>query len=255
MQGELKKSFLMSCLPILAASFLFSACGKTDYKAPDIKMPEMPDFRTLMLTCDKKESEQPALSSEILQRKIIVEDQIESKDLEYIGCDGKVLKTTHGPDHDLFKVVTIEAPENLPEKVQYVSVENFATCAVHKFDAKDANVKGDQIILPDGKTFTIPTISSTAERSGKMAIQISDTTMKLGFNLNVHDGGNVLKIRYFGKCAKLRTQADKIGKASDDSYLNCEQDNEIGSKDIFLEVKVNRPEVAGKKQIIDCEKK
>lgn len=244
---------------ISAGAFIFAvglltSCGvKTDYKAPDVKMPDIPDVKTMFTTCDKKDSEQPTVSSEALNNKIVVQDEIESKDLEYLDCDGKITKTGHGPERELNKFAVIDAPTDLPEAVSYVSIENFRTCAVHKFDAQDSDIGGTKIDLPDGKTMTTPMVSSASNRAGKIAVQLSDSTTKLNINLNVHDGLNILKVKYFGKCKKQK--AEKFPFAKDDSFMNCEVDNEIGSKDVVLDVQVQRPEVSGKKQIKVCDKK
>ena len=245
---------LVSTGAVLFTLGLLTACGaKIDYKSPDVKMPDMPDVNTMFKTCDKKDSEQPTVSSETLNSKIVVQDEIESKDLEYLDCDGKVTKTGHGPERYLNKFAVIDAPNDLPEAVSYVSIENFRTCAVHKFDAQDSDIGGTKIDLPDGKTMTTPMFSSASNRAGKIAVQLTDSTTKLNLYLNVHDGLNVLKVKYFGKCKKQK--AEKFPFAKEDSYMNCEVDNEIESRDVVLAIQVQRPEVNGKKQINVCDKK
>lgn len=242
------------CVSIGLAGLGLSSCGvKTDVKVPDVKMPDMPDYKTMFNTCDKKDSEQPTVSNDVLSKKIVVEDQIDSKDLEYVDCEGKVTKTEHGPERDLSKFVEIEAPANLTEPVSYVSIENYRTCSVHRFDGQDSDIGGQIIELPDGKTLTTPYVSSAITRAGKMVLNLSDSTMKLNLYLNVHDGNNVLKVRYFGKCQKLKTEKDRVSMLGE-SY-NCAEDREIASKDLLIEVQVNRPEVSGKKQIKVCDKK
>lgn len=243
---------------ISAGAFIFAvvfitSCGiKTNYKAPEVKVTDIPDIITMFTTCDKKDSEQPSVSSEALSNKIVIQDLIESKDLEYLGCDGKITKTGHGPERELKKFVVIDAPTELTDTVSYVSIENFRTCAIHKFDAQDSDVGETENYPSDGKTITTLMTSSTSSRAGKISVQLSDSTTKLNIYLNVHDGQNILKVKYFGKCKKQKTE--KFPYAKDDSFMNCEVENEIGSIDVVLDVQVQRPEASGKKIKI-CNKK
>ena len=155
------------------------------------------------MACDKKDSEQPAVSSQVLANKSVIEDQIESKDLEYVNCDGKMIAELHGPVRKLEKSFEIAAPSYLIEPVKYVSIQNFRTCATQVFDVSE-------------KTFSE---FSSLDSTGKISVAVSDENMKMGIRLNVHDGANVLKIRYFGKCLKQKSEKDSAAK--EDSYKNC----------------------------------
>lgn len=202
------------------------------------------------MVCDKKDSEQPAVSADVLNNKIIIQDEIESKDLEFVDCDGKLTKTEHGPERDLNKFALIEAPGGLPEAVSSVAIENYRTCAVHEFDAQNSAIGGKKSKLAE--VITPPVASSAVDHSGRMIVQLSDSANKFNFYLNVHEGLNVLKVKYFGKCQKQKEK--KVSPEKDDSFVNCEVSKEIGSKDVVLEVHIRRPEVSGKKQIKVCDK-
>lgn len=229
---------------LIFAGTLFSACHPIpEFKTPDIPSPQISLDQNTFMACNRKETEQPAVSSEVLQRKIVVEDEIATKDLEYIGCEGEVTSTGHGPERNLSKLITVKEPTDFSEPVQYVSVENFRTCAVFTFDAKDKDHR---------RSKDFPWLSY-ASRSGLAQIQLSDSEAKVNFYLNVRDGLNVLKIRYFGRCEKVRSPL--APDTEKDSFINCEKGKEIGSQDVVLSVNVHRPEVSGKKQLKFCEKK
>lgn len=242
----------MTAALLLPLAIGVSACSiKVPYKSPKVDMPKMPDFKNLLDTCDKKDSEQPAVSTEVTANKIVVQDEIANQDFEMLNCKGGVTSKGTAPVRTLSKFITLSAPANLNEPVAYVSVENFRTCTKNTFDAQDSGIDEKKLTLPDGKVFTIPSTLSQSDRKGEVSLQISDSTISIPMWLNVHDGLNVMKVRYFGACQKFK--ANKAAGAKDDSYLNCEVPKEIGQKDFVVEVQVQRPQISGTKQIKDCD--
>ncbi len=236
--GCFVKVFLLMGLLLAAATIVLSACDHEiegrpyKYKPLDVKIDGLEMFKT----CNKKDAELPPVSNETLAKKIVVEDTIETMDIETVDCNGKVISKTHGPSQDLRQFIMVEPPANMSESVNYVSVENFRSCAVHTFDVQKELGKYSSVL-----------------HNGRMIVELSDSPTKFNSYLNLKEGNNVLSFRYFGKC--LTPKEKKFPFASEESFLNCEQGKEIASQDLLLELKINRPDVGGKKQITKCEKK
>jgi len=237
---------LLPYLVVGISIIAMSGCVKT----PDVNIPSpgVPNIDMSPLakyrTCDQKDSEQPKVSSHTSANRIIVEDEIDSKDIETVDCDGKVTKS-HGPERQLAKTVVLPAaPESL-QGIKYVEVENYRACAKIRANVnKDAN-----------ESELLSSIMSSAEADGRIHLILVDGISLDLMNLNVHDGLNILKVRYFGACKQLKDEYNRYKDTPNDSYLNCAVDNEIGNQDFELDVRVQRPEVSGVKKVDACYKK
>lgn len=229
-----------------------------DLKTPEFKAPEVKlDAQTEKLlselyVCDKKDSEL-GLDKMDLKEALIVKDTIESKKAVYVDCAGKRTSAGIASVRKLNQLITVEAPVELKEKVNFVKIDNARTCATQKIDAKDdaflseqtIEVAGQEPVKRPGPTF------STVGFSGKMKIRLSDTDAKISsIYLNVHDKNNLLKISYYGKCLKYKADAnEKLG----DAY-NCLEADLLGEAQLLVSVQVERPEVAGTIEKSTCTK-
>lgn len=241
-------------LSLLIAFGMLGACSvKTETTKIESPKIDIPNFDKILSTfvCNKSDSEQPSLSADDLSQKIVVEDQIETKDLEIVDCEGKVTKS-HGPERNLSKVVEIAAPE-LSEDVTFVKIENSRTCVETITNSKeDSKLTQQEIDLPNGEKIQIPMFSSEVDRSGKILLNMTDSLERdILQRLNVLDGANVIKITYFGKCLKF-----KAGKSVTDgsNSSTCESAKVLMTEQRLIEVKINRPEVTGIKKINACSK-
>ena len=222
---------------LIVALFLLSACdvkvqsAKTNFKMPDITVPNI-DFATLFNTCDKKDSEM-TFSKEALDNTASVEDTINVKDIEYIDCDQKVTKT-HGPVRSLNKSIWIEPPPHLKSLVNYILVSNQRTCAAGFVDAE----KNDT---------SVELVYSSLEDSGRIKLKLSGSKTKLPYYTNVHEGNNILKIQYYGKCLKYRENTDPKTRDS----IKCEKAEELGTKEVLIKVRINLIEVGGTDRITE----
>ncbi len=226
----------LSCVLVLSTTLVTASCGyKVDLKTPEYKMP---DINKLYSTCSKTDAEQPKVDQSVLNRTITLEDEIGNISLENVDCENQVHQMGRTPERNLTQSMVIEAPVNLPEPVLYVSIENAKTCSTYTMDTQDS-ISGQNMF-------------SSSDRTGNAFVQVSDSTVKFGLYLNVADGLNVLKVKYFGKC--IENSATKNSMAADDSYMNCKVGKEIGSQDVVLQVNVNRPDVDGIKRVNNCKK-
>lgn len=226
--------------------FILCSCDPT----PQIKIPSPPDFSDIRInidntfkTCDKKDSEL-TFSKEALSNRLFVEDKIESVDIEYTNCDGKIVEKSHGPARNLKKYLTVPAPTNIFEPVQYITIDNARTCVSKSFYAKETDLDKDPVeeITVDGKTFKIPS-SSAGTPSGQMRLSLTDSIDKLLIDLNIQNGNNPLKVTYYGKCLKHKN--DK----------SCFEYKTLAIREFLLEVWISRPKGQGLKQIPMCSKK
>ena len=108
---------------------LLSACNApkspdVNVKIPDIKVdPKTEELLAAFSTCNKSDSELP-LAQLDPNENITVKDTIENKDIIEVNCDKKQTPKGRGPVRELSQLLTIEAPADLSEKVNYVTIEN-----------------------------------------------------------------------------------------------------------------------------------
>lgn len=229
-----------------------TGCGGSKVNVPKYQAPKMPDFSKLreLTTCSKKESEQ-TFSSEALANRVVIEDQIETKDIEYIDCDGKVTRRTHGPIGSVTKVLDLAPPQGLSEEINFVEIENQRTCVVIRADVVPDSELLDEIELPDGKKLKIGTPFTKVGRSGAIKLSITDTNLKLFNQLNVTDGANAVQVRYLGKCIEYRNDRDeKLGESR-----NCARADLISTLNLVIDLKISRPEVSGVHRVNQCKNK
>lgn len=220
---------LIGSVVVFAA--LLSACGRQR----DMKVP---DYTSNVFTCQRGEHQQPGVSSEVMARRLLIDDTIPSGEVEYLGCKGEVNRRTHGPQRALAKAIWIDPPTSLPDQVDYVTVENARTCASHAFEAQDA-ISANDVLLP---------LLSVADRTGRALLSVTDSNLKLNIRLNVADGLNILKVSYF-KCLVKTSGPEPRRKFA---LPRCAQSKILGTQDVALQVNVKRPATAEIKRVPTC---
>ncbi|MFZ3229440.1 MAG: hypothetical protein WA160_04495 [Pseudobdellovibrio sp.] len=242
------KGELIVCLSL---AIILSACYAP--KTPDVKDinpysnidPKTVLIQSTLYTCNKSDAEL-SLSELDPNETVIVKDSIENKEIIEVDCENKQTAKGRGPVRELNQFITIEAPIDLSEKVNYAQIENSRTCAIQNIDAEeDTFLKEPKIEADDQPPIILhQLVSTTLEFSGKLKILLSDSTFKLSsLYLNVHDNNNVIIIKYFGKCLKYK---DKVYDNLGDSY-NCAEAELLGKKQFLLSALIERPEAEGSK--------
>ena len=224
----------------LGIFLLMCSCDiKTDnirtHYSPDFKMPEtkLPDIRIsdiLLNTCNKKDEEMK-FSSEALQNTLIVEDNIEVKDIEQVDCNDKVTKKDHGPVRTLYKMMVITPPHDLKGPVKYAKISNERTCK-------------QQVVGSSPGIFSISVLTPEAQ----LDLVLTGSTSMLELALNAQEGNNPIKIQYLGKCLKYR---EKIEPKLGDEY-NCEKAELLATQEILLKIRINYSEASGVERIKNC---
>lgn len=123
-------------------------------------------------------------------------------------------------------------------------IENANACVSQNIDAKaDDLLYSETIDIPGKEPIVLPEPKrSVLGFSGKLRVQLSDSTFKLPtLYLNVNGNNNYVKIKYYGKCLKYRDlKKDSFG----DSY-NCETAELLAEKSINFLVLIDRPNADG----------
>lgn len=242
----MSKFFSLMCA--LSTIAMLSGCGRGKVVIPSpAKMDVEPSLKDLM-TCSKKESEQ-TFSKKALSHRILIQDKVVNKDIETVDCNGKVVSRAHGPVSSVIKTVTIRAPRNLTDTVDYIEITNQRTCTVLQVGAVEDEALQDIYVLPNGKKLKLPLTSTQASTTGEIKLVITDQAFRLFNQLNVRDGENAVQIRYFRKCfAYEKNRAlDEVPKCTDGDL--------IATKDLVIDLDVKRPEADGVKKISQCDRK
>lgn len=197
----------------------------------------------MMKTCDNQ------LNTTILANTMkdsvqTIEDEIASKDLEQTNCQGITTWKGHGPEKKLEKMIEVTSPitdESI--KVNFIQIENTRTCTVQRITpADDIAFEAKETTLEDGTKVPAQQHKTMANSKGNLKLVITDSILRADANsMNIRDGDNVIKIKYFGKCQKYK---EILAEKYDDAF-NCETAELIESKDIYINVVVKRPEVSG----------
>jgi len=117
----------------------------------------------------------------------------------------------------------------------------------------DDNRLSEQIVKNEAGEVKIPApTTSTAGVSGKLVIALSDVSLKLPtLFLNVRDNNNVLKISYYGECAKYK----EVFEPHLDPARNCLDPKLLSEKYLQVKLEVERPDVPGIHEKVLCIKK
>ena len=220
-----------SCIPVIPKPV------KTELKPmPKFEIdPGTLEFMKKMFVCNKTDSEM-ALANFNNESTVAVEGTETLQEVETTDCDGKVTKSISLVER--FKQsIDISPDTELTQQLNFMSVENVRTCATIKISAveqaKFEDLKNEKLLpglTPFGK-------DSSASIVGDAQIVLFDSPIKREqTDLNVSNGNNVLKIRYFGKCLKY---AEKIDDKKTDSK-NCLEAEVLAEKQILLKVSITR---------------
>ncbi len=205
---------------------------------------DVDEFLKNKKVCSKKESEQE-FTDEAKANVHNIEQEIETKNLEYIDCDGKVTARDYGPVDNLRKLIPVAAPVGMSATLNFVEIENARTCSVSRVDAGEGEGKEY-----NGDSF-LESIFTRAWRSGAIKLWVTDSEYKFFEQTNLADGANVVHIRYFGKCIEYRhDRNEKMGES-----FNCLKAEVLASRAMTIHLKIKRPRVDGVHRIDRCYKK
>jgi hypothetical protein len=205
---------------------------------------------TMAKTCDRPLTTEE-FPKELLENAINIEDEIANKDIEHLDCQGHLFWKGHGPEKQFRRQIEISSPlneENL--KVNFIQMENIRTCTIQRITPADDTIfEGKEIKNADGSNTQIRINKTVANSKGAIKLMVTDSILNSDANfMNIHEGSNLIRIQYFGKCTKYR---EKIEEKYDDAY-NCETAEVIKTKDVYIKVKINRPDVNGVSQTVFC---
>ncbi len=236
---------------------ILAGCYVPPSKVPDTPMPDPSvAFGNLnldsLIVCNKNESEL-SLAKFSVDSTLVFEDRIENMDIESTYCDGKVT-TSHGATRSFSKLVEVEPDTDYGEAVNFIKVENQRTCATHALDYVNEPIdKKEETVASSQPSTTENSITPFVKKNGRAKFRIDDIEVKLfSFLLNVKDGFNPVTIHYYGKCLKYK---DGIGEGEKLNFaMNCLEAEELGRKEILIQLKIDRPEVPGLYQRNTCTK-
>lgn len=230
----------------------------SDFEAPDFKgltreemeekaarevLGEAAETFKNLFGCNKPETDQ-VVSDEARANTFLVEDKIESQDIEYLSCSGTVETKTHGPVRSMFKMLELPAPENIKGSLSFIEVENARACSKSKVNVVPDAALGTSFTLPDGTKLELDTPFSRVGESGKIYLALTDSNLFSGLRTTLLDGLNALTIKYYGRCLKY--------KSTESASTECEEAELIGQKEILVDLKVDRPEIEGVKRVDIC---
>lgn len=198
--------------------------------------------------CKKAESD-VTITAAANQNQFDIEDDIDTKAHETVDCEGKVIAKEKRPVRNLSKRIYISAPAEISKKVSYVQVENDRTCGIHAFDSDEGEVSSEQ----DEESTGIDVFpASKADQQGNVRLVVSDDTYTItNFSINTRDGKNPMKVTYFGECLKYDAKKEATDKSK---YRFCIEPQILGSKEILVNIRINRPEVEGVVTVKECRK-
>ncbi|MES2801211.1 MAG: hypothetical protein V4654_01860 [Bdellovibrionota bacterium] len=214
------------------------------FKIPDVKIdPKYENVIKAFSTCKKQDSE-VSKDLQIVDETIKTEGVVENKQIIHVDCDKTRTDKGLGPSTQFMKLVDVDAPSSLSNEVNYVVIENANSCSLQTIDAKADNLLYSEVInIPDKDPIILPEPKSTVVGySGKLRVQLSDSTFKLPtMYLNVNDENNFVKIKYYGKCLTYRDiKKENLG----DSY-NCLKAELLAEKTVNFQMLIDRPDAEG----------
>src|SRR5262249_30211263 len=161
-------------MPIIGTAFMLTACPKK-VEIPEFHPPAFPDFEILKAkrACSKPESTQN-IAAAALKSATLITDRVESQDIQYLNCDGKVVAKKHGPVRPVHKVLSVEAPRGNPEGLSYIEVENTRTCSIYRVDVKEDRAPQDRFEMTDGRKIRINSPLTKIDQSGVVKLSLTD---------------------------------------------------------------------------------
>lgn len=245
------RKFKFTSVSFLLASFVLSSCGPTKYEEirfdPDTSVTKI-DINEIvldaLLVCKKDDSTQN-LSQINVADIFTLQDEIASQAYEVKDCKGKTTKVGVGPVREFNHVIEVKQTAGLSEKLNFIEIGNDRTC--HTLRVKiGSGVQFSSELLPEGSA--IDHLITRANSNGDLKILLRDIPLRVGPGLAVADGTNILTIKYFGECLEKK---GNLVENADDS-VNCLKAKEIAAKQIALSIKIERPQIAGTREVIDC---
>jgi hypothetical protein len=239
-------------ISLIVTAVMVLACD-TD---PTIKMPAdptMPDLNAEVMksfkVCDKAESTKQ-LTKDSFANQILLEDRIESKNYEVQNCKGEIIEKGYGPVRIYKKRKEIAAPEDLSQSVTFIEVENKRTCSKYRIYTSANAFLPEEVDLGNGQKIKLPILNTEAQPDGTINLLLTDSIYKFFNATHLANGKNLIQIRYFGNCL----DNNRVQKANLQVSHSCETAELIASKDLQIELKIDRPRVDGVEKTSKCSK-
>jgi hypothetical protein len=267
MKYSLHRILKLAIIPSLFLTLIISCQPKT--RIMDMNTKLAPAFENslkdteLNKTCDNQ-AVTLSLTKALIADMITVESEVANVDIEHLDCKNKIIWKGHGPEKSIRTMIEIPAPistgttslttditQNENRKINYIQIENTRTCTVQRITpAEDQIFDQKEITLENGSIAPLlQPYKTMANSKGAIKLLITDLNYRTDANaLNVRDNDNIIKIQYFGKCLVYKHLIDE--KQTD--AFNCETAELIGSKELYLNLKVKRPERQNTKQVPLC---
>jgi hypothetical protein len=201
-------------------------------------------------TCDNP-VDSANLQKELLEGVMTIEDEISIKNIEHIDCQGNTFWKGRGPERHFRKSIEIAPPSTAETtKVNFVQIENTRTCTTQRISPADDTVFDQkEINLENGTKVPVQISKTMANPKGSLKLMLTDSIYNDDANaLNIRNGENVITIKYYGKCIKFR---ENIEEKFDDAY-NCETAELIKTKEVYINIKINRPETNDSSKLVLC---
>lgn len=223
---------------------------KFEYESPVLDSDPQIDLDKLRekLVCSKEESEQD-WTQEALDNRIVVKAKAEYKDIEYVNCDGEVVRRDKGYDSAMVeKKVRIAPPEDLSQTVSFAEISNARTCMSWKEEAAETKTLSDEVLLPDGTEIKLLSDSIRLSETGEALLTLTTRWFKDPVKVNVKKGLNLVTVRYFGKCLEYRKDINE-NLGDDHNCLNAEW---LATKQLAIDLKVELIGVDGMRRVSVC---
>lgn len=210
--------------------------AQIDRVGHQVETPAERAMKSTGLACIKEEAEQK-IPAELESKAIALELKPEVQETAYIDCDNKA--TNVGPIvYEAQGSVLIPAPEAKEEIVE-VQIESVRTCT--KLDSfglvTNLNQTGPRVLEP------------VFLAKGNLKIPVTTSSRQNNSELNVVEGKNLLKIKYFS-CDEFEETTAPGGAP----LKICAKKGLAAEQNVVLNVTSNKQKVEGTRNITRCDK-
>lgn len=158
------------------------------------------------------------------------------QDTTYINCEGKDLNVGQIQDESQGSVV-ITGP-SVAKPITSVEISSDRTCA---------KLESDKVVADVKQTPDVPSL--VVEADGDVKVPVSNSNLKLGIAMNITEGKNLLKLKYFSCTESIE------GFGADGTISQvCTKKELVAEKEVVLNVTITKEVVEGNRRIEKCDK-
>lgn len=190
------------------------------------------DLKSQMV-CNTKEADQK-ISTEAEANTVAVALAANVQDTTYVNCEGKEINAGQIVDEAQSSVV-VTGP-SVPQVITSVEITSERTCA--KLESSD--VFADVTQVPDSTILAV-------EADGDVKIPVSTSSLKLGIAMNVAEGKNLLKLKYFN-CVETKDVTNEDGTVT----KVCGKSELVAEKEVVLNTTLTKQVAEGVRKIDLC---